>query len=210
MEYLPTPAALETRTISNRKSCACNRVKVRLILRNLRISRISSVSIFDFSPAALMPNSLRSFNLVREKVQYERVDCETSHWKHEKCNVTCGEGFRWKFRSIIVSFYDVKRVTAEPHSRVSRQIDSNIRKTAVFHVRSRWFTLRGVTRTAEVRGFRRHRVVITLTRTITITTANIPSGPLGRLARKLAATLQYKSEHEPFSIIPAPTCAPTV
>ena len=55
-----------------------------------------------------MPNSLRSYSLVGYgggKLN-EKVDCKVSHWKHEVCNATCGEGYQSKYRSIIVSFYD--------------------------------------------------------------------------------------------------------
>lgn len=33
----------------------------------------------------------------------EKIDCEVTAWKRTPCNVTCGEGFRWKFRDIVVS-----------------------------------------------------------------------------------------------------------
>lgn len=49
---------------------------------------------------------LRSYSLVNQGGAIEKVDCKVTHWKHEACNATCGEGFRWKYRSIIVSFYD--------------------------------------------------------------------------------------------------------
>jgi hypothetical protein len=32
-----------------------------------------------------------------------KIDCEVSQWKRTVCNASCGEGFRWKSRAIIVS-----------------------------------------------------------------------------------------------------------
>lgn len=36
----------------------------------------------------------------------EKIDCEVTEWKRSSCNSTCGDGYRWKSRAIIVSFYD--------------------------------------------------------------------------------------------------------
>lgn len=46
----------------------------------------------------LRPNSLVDFDQLKEK-----TNCEISPWKYTPCNATCGEGYRWKYRQIIVS-----------------------------------------------------------------------------------------------------------
>ncbi|CRL03830.1 CLUMA_CG016442, isoform A [Clunio marinus] len=47
-------------------------------------------------------NSIRSHSLSNYgREMDEKIDCKVSHWKHEPCNATCGEGYRWKFKSII-------------------------------------------------------------------------------------------------------------
>lgn len=48
----------------------------------------------------LRSNSLTSFALVQE-----RVDCKMTPWEYTACNTTCGQGFRWKFRSIAVNIF---------------------------------------------------------------------------------------------------------
>lgn len=50
-------------------------------------------------------NSLRSYSLLGHEGSSNKVDCKVTHWKQEPCNATCGEGFRWKYRSIIVRIH---------------------------------------------------------------------------------------------------------
>jgi Kunitz/Bovine pancreatic trypsin inhibitor domain len=38
-----------------------------------------------------------------ERKAGEKIDCEMTQWKRGICNVTCGDGYRWKSRAIIVS-----------------------------------------------------------------------------------------------------------
>jgi hypothetical protein len=35
----------------------------------------------------------------------QKIDCEVTEWKKSPCNVTCGEGYRFKSRAIIVSSF---------------------------------------------------------------------------------------------------------
>lgn len=81
-----------------------------IFLIPLRISSILFCGFFYFIIGPISNNALRSFNLVSI---VEKVDCKTSSWKHEPCNATCGEGIRWKQRSIIVSFYDTDIIKAD-------------------------------------------------------------------------------------------------
>lgn len=37
------------------------------------------------------------------KLGGKKIDCEVTEWKRTACNVTCGEGYRFKSRAIIVS-----------------------------------------------------------------------------------------------------------
>lgn len=32
-----------------------------------------------------------------------KIDCEVTEWKRTPCNVTCGDGYRFKSRAIVVS-----------------------------------------------------------------------------------------------------------
>lgn len=72
------------------------------------MSRLSLLSLRTllFSSLETVASSLQSLSLVGYGDVSEKVDCKTTHWKHEPCNATCGEGFSWKYRSIIVRFYD--------------------------------------------------------------------------------------------------------
>lgn len=49
---------------------------------------------------------LASYSLVNPEKLNVKVDCEVTDWKRTPCNSTCGEGYRWKSRAIIVSCHD--------------------------------------------------------------------------------------------------------
>lgn len=53
-------------------------------------------------------NYVESDSLVSDSSYSEKVDCKVSHWKQEPCSaIDCGGiGYKWKFRTIIVSFYE--------------------------------------------------------------------------------------------------------
>ena len=44
------------------------------------------------------PDSIQVANLVQE-----RIDCVMTPWEYTPCNTTCGEGYRWKYRKVVVS-----------------------------------------------------------------------------------------------------------
>jgi hypothetical protein len=56
----------------------------------------SSGSLQSYSQTLIKPD--------QKKRDEEKIDCEVTHWKRAVCNATCGEGFRWKSRAIVVSF----------------------------------------------------------------------------------------------------------
>lgn len=49
---------------------------------------------------------LQSYSLVNSQSPKanEKIDCDVTEWKRTPCNATCGDGYRWKSRAIIVSF----------------------------------------------------------------------------------------------------------
>lgn len=55
-------------------------------------------------PDNLIRSQIRSDYIPEERYETreERIDCVVSEWKRSACNVTCGEGFRTKTRTIIV------------------------------------------------------------------------------------------------------------
>lgn len=48
--------------------------------------------------------SMPALNLI-DYNRIERIDCEVTHWKKGPCNATCGNGSRWKSRSITVRMF---------------------------------------------------------------------------------------------------------
>lgn len=70
---------------------------------------VCSLSTFVVRPIGKINKGLQSYSLVNSqqpKVN-EKIDCDVTEWKRTPCNATCGEGYRWKSRAIIVSFYDM-------------------------------------------------------------------------------------------------------
>jgi spondin-1 len=57
----------------------------------------SSGSLQSYSQTLIKPDQKSPQN-------EEKIDCEVTHWKRMVCNATCGEGYRWKTRAIVVSF----------------------------------------------------------------------------------------------------------
>lgn len=70
---------------------------------------VCSLSTFVIRLIGKINKGLQSYSLVNSqqpKVN-EKIDCDVTEWKRTSCNATCGEGYRWKSRAIIVSFYDM-------------------------------------------------------------------------------------------------------
>lgn len=70
-----------------------------------RFSSISSNSGSSSSLQSYSQTLIKSVQQQQKSPQQNeaKIDCEVSHWKRTACNATCGEGYRWKSRSIIVS-----------------------------------------------------------------------------------------------------------
>lgn len=60
----------------------------------------------NLKPTGKTNKGLQSYSLVNPEQEKIKIDCEVTEWKRTPCNASCGEGFRWKSRAIVVSFYD--------------------------------------------------------------------------------------------------------
>lgn len=57
----------------------------------------------SYSQTLVKSSSSSSSSFTGQNALNEKIDCEVSHWKREDCNATCGDGYRWKARVILVS-----------------------------------------------------------------------------------------------------------
>lgn len=93
----------------------------------------------SYSQTLVKSSSSSSSSDAGQNALNEKIDCEVSHWKREDCNATCGDGYRWKSRVILVSmdfFYVCLHCSL--HNQFSSALfafyNRNIHETAVNHV----------------------------------------------------------------------------